>query len=222
MFEFLDPTVIENFFLSYAYSPMYVYVGVVVFMCLSSLGFPLPEEVILVSAGFIAFMALHPDEYPPPTPDSVGVNYITLAMVCFVAVVASDFIIYCIGKYFGERVLKSAFFSKMLSTKNIDKIDNWYDKYGALVCGLFRFTPGIRFPGHMSCGMMGVKWWKFLAVDGAAALISVPTQVILVALYGKVILEKIRPYKMVFFGIIALVILFYLFKHFFLSKRQSS
>ncbi len=221
MFEFLDPVAIEQFFLGYAYSPMHVYIGVVVFMCLSSLGFPLPEEVILVSAGFIAFMALHPNEYPPPTPDSVGVNYITLAIVCFLAVVVSDFIIYLTGKYFGVKLLETRFFKKILSEKNMAKINSWYGKWGAYVCGIFRFTPGIRFPGHMSCGMMGVKWWKFILVDGAAALISVPTQVIFVALYGKEILAKIKPYKMVFFSIIGLVIIYYLFKHFFLRKKEA-
>ncbi len=222
MFDFLDPSAIEAFFLGYAYSPMHVYIGVVVFMCMSSLGFPLPEEVILVSAGFIAFMALHPADYPPPTPGAQGVDYITLSVVCFVAVLASDFIIYLLGKYFGVRLLKNKYFNKILSESNIAKIDKWYSKYGAYVCGIFRFTPGIRFPGHMSCGMMGVKWWKFILVDGAAALISVPTQVILVALYGKVILEKIKPFKMVFFGILAFIVIFYLFKHFFLSKKSAS
>ena len=59
---------------------------------------------------------------------------------------------------------------------------------------------------------MGIPIWKFLTVDGIAALISVPTQVILVAYYGDVILAQIKKFKMILLVIIALVVLFYLSK----------
>jgi membrane protein DedA with SNARE-associated domain len=77
------------------------------------------------------------------------------------------------------------------------------------VCGIFRFTPGIRFPGHLSCGAMGVKWWQFLAVDGFAALVSVPTQVILVAFYGEIITSKFKEFKIILFSLLAIVAIVY-------------
>lgn len=68
-------------------------------------------------------------------------------------------------------------------------------KHRFLVPAIFRFTPGVRFPGHLSCGMMGISAWTFLAADGLAALISVPTQVYLFAHYGEVILSTIKTIK---------------------------
>lgn len=68
-------------------------------------------------------------------------------------------------------------------------------KHRFLVPAIFRFTPGVRFPGHLSCGMMGISPWTFLAADGLAALISVPTQVYLFAHYGEVILSTIKQVK---------------------------
>ena len=53
---------------------------------------------------------------------------------------------------------------------------------------------------------MGVPLWKFVLIDGAAALISVPTQVLLVAYYGEVILSKIKEFKIAV-GIIILALL---------------
>ncbi|MCB9095013.1 MAG: DedA family protein [Halobacteriovoraceae bacterium] len=211
---------ITQFFIQYAYSPYYVYVGVVAFMTMSSFGLPIPEEIVLVSCGFIAFMALHPGIYPPPSPDAIGVDLVTLSVVCFMGVLLSDILIFFIGKYFGRKIFETKFFKKHISEKNLQKVDRWYKKYGALVCGIFRFTPGVRFPGHMSCGMMGVEFWKFLLVDGLAALISVPTQVVLVAWYGKVILGKLKEFKLILFAVIGIVILVHLVNKYYFKKKE--
>ena len=50
----------------FAYEPTMVYVGLVGMMLLSSVGFPLPEEVTLVSVGVLAFMGANPEHFPPP------------------------------------------------------------------------------------------------------------------------------------------------------------
>ena len=175
-------------------------------MTASSFGLPIPEEMTLVSAGIVAYMAMHPSEYPPPTPDAEGVNLIVLSIVCFVAVLGSDILIYFLGKTFGRRIVQSNFFNKRISQERFNKINNVFNKYSHWACGLFRFTPGVRFPGHLSCGIMGVPLWKFVLIDGAAALISVPTQVLLVAYYGEVILSKIKEFKIAV-GIIILALL---------------
>lgn len=202
----ISEAAITEFFLQYAYSPTYVYFGVVAFMTMSSFGLPIPEELILVSCGFIAFMALHPDIYPPPSSDAIGVDLLTLSIVCFLAVLLSDVLIFWLGKFFGPRIFATKFFKKHFEAKHMERVNNWYKKYGALVCGLFRFTPGLRFPGHMSCGMMGVKLWKFLAVDGTAALISVPTQVVFVAYYGKEILTYFKQFKLIVIGVVLIFV----------------
>ena len=44
--------VITEFFSQYAYSPMLVYSAICLFMILSAFGLPIPEEIVLISAGF--------------------------------------------------------------------------------------------------------------------------------------------------------------------------
>lgn len=185
-----------QFFSQYAYEPMYVYGFITIFMFASSFGLPIPEELTLISAGLVAHMAKHPDLFPPPYPEAIGVNTITLCVVAFLAVFGSDFIVYWIGRIFGSHIIKTKFFQKKVAGGGFNKINSWFAKYGGWACGIFRFTPGLRFPGHLSCGILGIPAWKFVAIDGLAALISVPTQIYFVSEYGDVILKKLAEIKL--------------------------
>lgn len=206
------------FFAQYAYEPMYVYGFIVTFMFASSFGLPVPEELTLVSAGLVAFMAKNPDLFPPPYEGAVGVDTLTLAIVCFLAVFFSDLTVYMIGKFFGGKIIKTKFFQKQVAGEGFNKINSWFQKYGGWACGIFRFTPGLRFPGHMSCGLLGISVWKFMAVDGLAALISVPTQVYFVSTYGNVIIEKIREFKLAVAAVLGILILVWLIRKVYLKN----
>jgi membrane protein DedA with SNARE-associated domain len=194
MMDFSEASLLA-FFSQYAYQPTNVYIFLVGFMFASSFGLPVPEEITLVSAGLVANMARHPDLFPPPYPGAEGVDTLTLCIVCFLAVFFSDLVVYFIGKFFGARIIKTRFFQKQVAGEGFDRINLWFQRYGGWACGIFRFTPGLRFPGHMSCGLLGIPLWKFMLVDGTAALLTVPTQVYFVAEYGNVILSKIREFK---------------------------
>jgi len=206
-----------DFFKGYAYQPYKVYMFVVLFMIASSFGLPIPEEVTLVSVGLIAFMASHPNIYKPPTPDAVGVNTYTLAIVAFFAVSLSDILVYSIGRFLGNR----SYFKKKMERGDgaIHKVNKWFENYGTLAIFFFRFAPGIRFLGHMTCGITRIKLWKFVAVDSFATSISVPTQVLLVAFYGKTILEHIKEFKLIMFAIIMLAIVIYFVKKHLKEKK---
>jgi membrane protein DedA with SNARE-associated domain len=206
---------ISELFSQYAYSPWLVYGAIILFMMMSAFGLPIPEEVVLISAGFIGYMALHPIDYPPPYAGASSVNVYVLAAVAFVAVMWSDYLIYFLGHFFGRRLFKMRWFSRLVNESALERIQMWTRKYGYWAVFIFRFTPGVRFPGHLMCGAMGLSRWKFVGVDALAAGISVPTQILLVSFYGEVILEYIGHFKLAFFGTIVLAtLLFMLFKFF--------
>jgi len=210
------------FFSQYAYSPTYVYGFIAVFMFASSFGLPVPEELILISAGLVAYMAKNPILFPPPYPGASGVNTVTLCIVSFFAVFLSDLLVYAIGKYFGGRIIKTNFFKKQVEGKGFKTINSWFQKYGGWACGIFRFTPGLRFPGHLSCGLLGIPLWKFLAIDGLAALISVPTQVYFVSTYGDVILDKLKEFKLIAIIVVAVLVFLWLIKKVYLKNVRKS
>lgn len=207
-----------TFFSQYAYEPIYVYGFITIFMFASSFGLPVPEELVLISAGLVAYLAQVPDKFPPPYPGAQGVDVFTLCIVCFLAVLLSDLLVYLIGKFFGGRIIKTKFFQKQVAGEGFNKINVFFQKYGGLACGIFRFTPGLRFPGHLSCGLLGISFWKFLAIDGLAALISVPTQVYFVATYGEIILDKMAEFKMYVLALLALAAVVWLVRKVYLKK----
>lgn len=223
--------VILSFLSQYAYMPLGVYGFVLLFMLMSGFGFPIPEEIVLVSCGLIAYMSLNPDLYPPPEVGAKRINVYVLAAVCFFAVMLSDTIVYLLGKKHGSKVFyvmaKIRYFfltpnkkkeitvdqlyQNSLSSGTFTKINKLFQNHGMLAVGIFRFTPGIRFPGHLSCGMMGVSLWNFLLVDSIVAILSVPTQVLFVAFYGEIILDKFKEFKIIILSVFAIIISIYLF-----------
>ncbi|RYZ85070.1 MAG: DedA family protein, partial [Proteobacteria bacterium] len=168
-------------------------------MFLSAIGLPLPEEVTLVSIGVLAFMGSNPQHFPPPHEGARVVNMHTAAAIATLAVFGSDFLIYVIGRKWGRRVLDRPFVQKFISPEIMKRVEVWTRKYGAYACGIFRFTPGIRFPGHLACGIMHFPIWKFALIDGIAVAISVPTQIYLLAIYGEPIIRRLHQFKMVLF-----------------------
>ena len=196
---------IAEWFVHFAYQPYLVYGLVIGLMFASSFGLPLPEEVTLISAGLTAYMATHPDKYPPPADATSAVDPIILAAVCLFAVFVSDYLIYWIGARSGDLLMKYPYFQKKMEGKSFKRVQRWIHNYGTLAPCIFRFTPGLRFPGHMMCGVIGLPRWKFCLVVGIAAALTVPTQVILISNYGEVILDILSKVKFVviFGGLIA-------------------
>ena len=205
---------IVQFFHGYAYQPGMVYLAVVLFMLASAFGLPLPEELTLVTAGFLAYIGLNPLLYPPPEVGASVVNVHLLALVAFCAVFGSDFVVYSIGRVYGVRILDSKFMARFLNTERRVKIEALTAKYGLWAVALFRFMPGVRFPGHVACGAVGIKAHKFMLVDGLAAALSVPTQIYLVGFYGKEILGVLQEVKIVLAVALGIFLLVFFIKKF--------
>lgn len=194
----------------YTYQPEMVYLLVVVIMVLASFGLPVPEEVVVITSSLLAFMALNPTDFPPPEPGARGVNVYVLMVVCFCAVFLSDLLVFQIGRHLGRGMSEKKWFQKIINPKAYKKVKFWTQKYGSAAAGLFRFLPGLRFPGHMACGALGIPAWKFIAIDGTVVLLTIPTQVYLIAHYGEEILIFLNKSKYVLVGVSISIILYIL------------
>ena len=152
--ELLDSTVgqaIEHF--SYA--------AIIVVLVLCGLGLPLPEEVpILTSAILAASGTLNP--------------WWALGAL-MVGIMLGDSVIYWLGRRWGTHVLEHRFAKRMLTPERREQIAGYFDKYGAWIIFIGRFLPGLRAPLFLTAGTMRVSFWTFAGMNGAAAVISVPT-----------------------------------------------
>lgn len=193
----------------YAYEPQMVYMAVVGMMIASGFGFPLPEEVTIVSVGIVTYMGAHPDLFPPPYAGAPVVNGYEAAAVTMGAVVFADLLVFSIGRFFGRKLMKRKWFKSLFNDDRMAKVNEWMKKYGVFAAFFFRFTPGLRFPAHVAMGMTNFSMWQFALVDGLAALISVPSQILLLYHYGEPILMALQKFKIYILIAFAGLLLFF-------------
>lgn len=201
---------IFGFLSSYAYEPWMVYGFTVLFMIACSFGLPIPEEVLIVSIGLIAFVGVHPDQFPPPHGTESFVNPYTAAAVAFFAVFLSDLWVFYIGKRLGKKIEQTKFFKRSISDERWAQVCSWMEKFGFWAAGLFRFLPGLRFPGHLACGFSKVRPTQFILVDGAAALLTVPTQILLISYFGHHVVNTLEEFKFYLPALLGLAVLSWL------------
>ncbi len=197
---------IFQFLSQLAYQPMLIFGVVFLMMLLSGFGLPIPEEFTIISVGLLAYMGAHPEEFPPPYPGARGVTGLEAAAFTFVSVFLADLMIFFIGRTFGRKITARPVFQKFFAGKIMDRVNRFVGRYGIYAAFIFRFTPGLRFPAHIMLGMSQFPAWQFAVVDGIAALISVPTQILLIYHYGRPILTTLSQFK-IYIGIVLLIIL---------------
>jgi membrane protein DedA with SNARE-associated domain len=184
-----------------------VYLAVLVMMLASSVGVPIPEEITIVSVGILAFMGANPQTFPPPFVGAPVVNGIHIAIYTTLIVLLADFGVYSMGKFFGNKALEMPTFKRVLTGSAMTSVNSFIKKYGLFATFIFRFTPGLRFPAHLMLGISGFSPWKFLAVDSLACLISIPTQILLLAHFGEPILSLIYKFKNILFAILFIALM---------------
>lgn len=139
----------------------FTYAAIIGVLLLCGMGLPLPEEVpILTSAILAASGTLNP--------------WYALTALMF-GVMAGDSVMFWLGNRWGSRVFEHRLTRRMLTPERNEKIAGYFAKYGAWIIFVARFLPGLRAPLFLTSGSMKVKFWVFFAMDGAAALLSIPT-----------------------------------------------
>lgn len=197
---------------SYAYEPLLVYGIVFALMVASGFGFPMPEEVTIVSVGILAYMGANPDVYPPPFAGARPILGYEAAAVTLVSVVFADVLVFTLGRKFGRPLMARPRIRELFGEKVMSKVNDLMAKYGIYAAFMFRFTPGLRFPAHIAMGASHFPLWQFALVDGLAALISVPTQILLIYHYGDEILYVFREFKIAVLGLIGVLVIYFVAK----------
>jgi membrane protein DedA with SNARE-associated domain len=138
----------------------------VILVC--GLGLPVPEDITLLTMGYLTHLPL-PDGSPRP--------YASLALAMtagFLGCMGGDGIMFAIGRRYGLQVVRHRPFSWVLTPKRIERAKRFIASHGPKVLFAARFMPGIRSVGFFTAGALGTPYFRFVAYDGLAALISVP------------------------------------------------
>lgn len=138
----------------------FTYAGIFLVLFVAGLGVPIPEELPIAAAAVLASQGI--------------VRWWIALPVCVVAVVAGDVVLYWVGHHWGERILEWRLVRRILSKSREARLLESYRRHGVKIVFTARHIMGLRAAAFLTAGIVKIPFWKFVAVDGGAALVSVP------------------------------------------------
>src|SRR5207245_4820513 len=93
-----------------------------------------------------------------------------LLPICILGVVISDGLLYCIGRFWGLKVMKLPWMRRLLPQDRLERIELNFQKYGVVILLFARVLPGIRSPIFLTAGIMRLPIKKFVLADGIYAI----------------------------------------------------
>lgn len=123
------------------------------------LGFPLPEDIPLIAAGYLVWD---------------GTMDLTLALtVTMVGVLVGDTILFFVGRSLGLKILDSPR-NVLFKREKVRRTRAYFRKYGDKIVFFARFVAGFRSVAFFMAGALKMKYSRFILLDFVAALLSVP------------------------------------------------
>jgi membrane protein DedA with SNARE-associated domain len=117
----------------------------------------------------------------------------------------SDLICYMLGRKFGPKLFEIKFFANMVPPERIDKIHNFYERYGIVTLLIGRFIPfGVRNGLFLTAGLGKMDFQKFALADLLACTISTAVFFSLYYYFGNSIIEYVKQGNIVLFSFVAI------------------
>lgn len=137
------------------------YLAVFMVLLICGMGVPIPEDITLVAGGVISGLGYS--------------NVHVMFGVGMAGVLIGDLIMFMVGRHYGENALRLRWVAWLVTPARRELVQRKFDRYGNRLLFIARFLPGLRSPIFIIAGWSRrVSLLKFLLLDGAAALISVP------------------------------------------------
>lgn len=156
-------------------------------LVLCGFGLPVPEDIILVAGGILAWNA-------SPIRATVGQaslhnmfgdhGLVWMIAAGLAGIILGDLIIFLAGRRFGARVADFRPLRRIVSPEKLEKVEKLMRRRGDLVVVIARYIPGLRAPTYFTAGHARMPVWEFLLLDGLAALVSAPLWVCLGFYFG--------------------------------------
>ncbi len=187
----------------------YVYVGL--FLVLGSLGLPFPEEIVLLSAGYLA--------------GTGAVHFWLMLPYTMGILIIADTMTYTVSRKLGREILLKWGRYVFLPTHRLDQIEEYYEKHGSKTVFFSRLVIGFRFVGIMVAGITEMPWKKFFIYDILSIIVYLPIVLGLGFLFHyhlDLILKELRLVKHVIFIVAMGLILLWFIKKLFESRNVLS
>ena len=136
------------------------YPAIFLIVTLGNIGLPVPEETVLIMAGYLAWQ-----------------GYLQLSIVLVVGVisaVAGDNVGYWIGRRYGQTAVERVAEWLGLGSERMASMRRFVARYGAVGVFLGRFFPGLRFMAGPLAGASGLGLRPFFVANVLGAVVFVP------------------------------------------------
>ena len=139
------------------------YVGIFVCVFVGNLGLPVPEESVVLAAGFLAGREV--------------MDLRAVMLVAFISAVVGDNFGYMLGRTGGRQVLVRAANSSTWLRWRYLRFKSFFDAHGNKTIFLARFIAGLRFVAGPMAGALQMPFWRFFGwnISGAAVWCAVVT-----------------------------------------------
>ena len=139
------------------------YIAIFVVVILGNLGVPLPEETILVLAGYLVWRG--------------DLRLSAVIVVGLISAVTGDTVGYWLGRRFGRATLRRYARWVLGHPERLQTMEAFVARRGPFAVFVARFIPGIRFMAGPLAGGLGLRLGPFLAANVLGALVFVPVMV---------------------------------------------
>ncbi len=136
------------------------YLGLFLILMAAGLGLPLPEDIPLVAAGWLVHQG--------------QADLWLMIATGLVGVLLGDSILFLMGRRYGSDLVERPWLRRIAKPWLLDKAQRMYTNHGAKILFAARFMPGLRAVLFLTAGVFRVPYWKFILIDGLAAMLSVP------------------------------------------------
>jgi membrane protein DedA with SNARE-associated domain len=136
----------------------YSYFGLFGLLVLGALGFPFPEDLVLILTG-----ALIADG---------TVKAVPAVIVVYIGLLITDSFLYYLGRKFGVRVVRFKMFRRILPEDRLLRLEAAYSRSGIWFILLGRHFIGMRTKLFLVSGIMRMPYLKFLATDGFTSVLT--------------------------------------------------
>jgi membrane protein DedA with SNARE-associated domain len=133
------------------------YLGLFVLLILGTLGFPFPEDSILILNGFLVARYV--------------VDPLAASFVVYAGLLLTDYSLYWVGRTYGRGVIEVTRFRKIMTPERLSRLEVEFQRWGGFVVFFGRLLLGLRAQVFLAAGILRMSRIKFLIFDGLSASI---------------------------------------------------
>ena len=182
----------DEFF--FAFLAKWSYLGLFIVLMAAGLGLPLPEDIPLIAAGWLVHKS------------GGQVDLHRMMLTGLAGVMLGDTMLYYMGRRYGTHIVEHRWLRRIAKPWLVRKAREKYEQHGAKILFAARFMPGLRAVLFMTAGTFRVPAWKFLLIDGSAALISVPTWIWVASKFSGTIEELLHDARTATYVIVGVLL----------------